>query len=300
MSLVIVGSVAFDTVETPHGRRERIVGGSGTYCALAASFFTQPKIVAVVGEDFPEETVEFFKSRRIDVRGLEIRSGKTFHWEARYGEDPNQRTTLKTELNVFKDFRPQLPSDYREADIVFLANIDPDLQEDILAQVQKPKLVAMDTINLWIKSKRTSILGILKKVNIYFANDEEIKMLAEETNLIKAGKKILERGPSLVVIKKGEHGALVLGKDFVFGVLAHPCEEVIDPTGAGDSFAGAFLGYLDKVNEFDKQDKIRKASVYGSVLASFVIEDFGIDRLKSLSLPEVESRFRHFKKLVSF
>jgi len=300
MSLVIVGSVAFDTVETPHGRRERIVGGSGTYCALAASFFTQPKIVAVVGEDFPEETVEFFKSRRIDVRGLEIRSGKTFHWEARYGEDPNQRTTLKTELNVFKDFRPQLPSDYREADIVFLANIDPDLQEDILAQVQKPKLVAMDTINLWIKSKRTSILGILKKVNIYFANDEEIKMLAEETNLIKAGKKILERGPSLVVIKKGEHGALVLGKDFVFGVLAHPCEEVIDPTGAGDSFAGAFLGYLDKVNEFDKQDKIRKASVYGSVLASFVIEDFGIDRLKSLSLAEVESRFRHFKKLVSF
>ncbi len=300
MSLVIVGSVAFDTIETPHARREKIVGGSGTYCSLAASFFTQPKIVAVVGEDFPEETIEFFKSRRIDVRGLEIQSGKTFHWEARYGDDPNQRTTIKTELNVFKDFRPQLPPDYREADIVFLANIDPDLQEDILSQAQHPKLVAMDTINLWIRNKPASLLRILEKVNVYFANDEEIKMLAKESNLIKAGKKLLERGPSLIVIKKGEHGALALGKDFVFGVLAYPCEKVIDPTGAGDSFAGGFLGYLDKVKAYDKEGEIRKASVYGSVLASFVIEDFGINRFKSLLLPDIENRFFQFKKLVSF
>ncbi len=300
MSLVIVGSVAFDTLETPHGRREKIVGGSGTYCCLAASFFTKPMIVAVVGEDFPKETIEFFKSRGVDIRGLEIRPGKTFHWEARYGEDPNQRTTIKTELNVFADFMPQLPPDYSKADIVFLANIDPDLQGDILAQVEAPKLVAMDTINLWIKTKHASLLRVLEKVNIYFANDEEIKMMAKESNLIKAGKKILEMGPSLVVIKKGEHGALVLGKDFVFGVLAHPCEEVVDPTGAGDSFAGAFLGYLDKVNAFGEKEKIRKASVYGSVLASFVIEDFGIDRFKALSLSEIEKRFRLFKKLVSF
>jgi sugar/nucleoside kinase (ribokinase family) len=226
MSLVIVGSVAFDTLETPHGRREKIVGGSCTYCSLAASFFTEPKIVAVVGEDFPEETIELFKSSGIDVRGLEIKSGQTFHWEARYGDDPNQRTTIKTELNVFEDFSPQ-----------------PDLQEDILSQVKQPKLVAMDTINLWIKTKPEPLLRILEKVNVYFANDEEIKMLAKETNLIKAGKKLLERGPSFIVIKKGEHGALVLGQDSVFGVLAYPCEKVIDPTGAGDSFAGGFLGY---------------------------------------------------------
>jgi sugar/nucleoside kinase (ribokinase family) len=300
MSLVIVGSVAFDTLETPRGRREKIVGGSGTYCSLAASFFTKPLVVAVVGEDFPKEMIEFFKSRGVDTRGLEVRPGKTFHWEARYGEDPNQRTTIKTELNVFEDFMPQLPPDYRKADIVFLANIDPDLQGDILAQAEAPKLVAMDTINLWIKTKRASLLRVLEKVDIYFANDEEIKMLAKETNLIKAGKKILEMGPSLVVIKKGEHGALVLGENFIFGVLAHPCEEVVDTTGAGDSFAGAFLGYLDKVNAFEKEEKIRKASVYGSVLASFVIEDFGINRFKTLSLQEIENRFRLFKKLVSF
>lgn len=300
MSLVIVGSVAFDTLETPHGRREKIVGGSGTYCSLAASFFTQPKIVAVVGEDFPEETIELFRGRGIDVRGLEVQPGKTFHWEARYGDDPNQRTTIKTELNVFEGFSPQLPPDYTEADIVFLANIDPDLQEDILSQVKHPKLVAMDTINLWIKTKPDPLLRILEKVNMYFANEEEIKMLARESNLVKAGKKLLERGPSFVVVKKGEHGALVLGKDSVFGVLAYPCEKVIDPTGAGDSFAGGFLGYLDKIKAFDKEEETRKASVYGSVLASFIIEDFGINRFKSLQLKDIENRFLQFKKLVSF
>ncbi len=300
MSLVIVGSVAFDTLETPHGRREKIVGGSCTYCSLAASFFTQPKIVAVVGEDFPEETIELFKSRGIDVRGLEIQSGKTFHWEAHYGDDPNQRTTIKTELNVFEDFSPQLPPDYTEAEIVFLANIDPDLQGDILSQVKHPKLVAMDTMNLWIKTKPAPLLRVLEEVNVYFANDEEIKMLAKEPNLIKAGKKLLERGPSIIVIKKGEHGALVLGKDSIFGALAYPCEKVIDPTGAGDSFAGGFLGYLDKIKAFDDEGEIRKASVYGSVLASFTIEDFGINRFRSLSLEDIEKRFSQFKKLVSF
>ena len=300
MSLVIVGSVAFDTLETPHGRREKIVGGSCTYCSLAASFFTEPRIVAVVGEDFPEETIELFKSRGIDVRGLEIKSGQTFHWEARYGDDPNQRATIKTELNVFEDFSPQLPPDYCEADIVFLANIDPDLQEDILSQAKHPKLVAMDTINLWIKTKPDPLLRVLEKVHVYFANDEEIRLLAKEPNLIKAGKKLLERGPSFIVIKKGEHGALVLGKDSVFGVLAYPCEKVIDPTGAGDSFAGGFLGYLDKIGAFDEEREIRKASVYGSVMASFTIENFGITRFKSLQLEDIEKRFSQFKKLVSF
>lgn len=299
MSLVIVGSLAFDTIETPHVRKERIIGGSCAYSSLAASFFTHPKIVAVVGKDFPQEVVELFKTRGIDTAGLKIEEGKTFHWEGRYGEDPNQRTTLKTQLNVFQNFRPHLLPDYREADILFLGNIDPDIQDDILAQVKKTKLVAMDTIQLWIKSKRSALLQVLKKVDIFFANDEEVKMLAGETNLVKAGKALLESGPSLVVTKKGEHGALLLGRDFVFGVLAHPCEDVMDPTGAGDSFAGGFLGYLDKVHSYGEAD-IRKAAVYGSVMASFTIEAFGIDRLKKLTPSEVEKRYESFQKLVSF
>lgn len=300
MSLIIIGSLAFDTIETPFGRREKIVGGSGTYCSLAASFFTQPYVVGVVGEDFPEETVAFLKSKKIDLKGLEVRPGKSFFWEGHYGEDPNLRTTIRTEPNVYEDFRPQLPPEYRKSEIVFLANIDPDQQDDILNQVEKPKLVAMDTINLWINQKRDSLLKVLKKVDFYFANDEEVKLLTGEKNLIKAGKKILEGGPSLIVIKKGEHGALVLGKDLVFGILAHPCEEVIDPTGAGDSFAGGFLGYLDKVKDFDDDMEIRRAAVYGSVLASFVIEDFGINRFKTLTIEDIENRFERFRKLVTF
>ncbi len=299
MSLVVVGSLAFDTIETPRGRRERIVGGSGTYCSLAASFFTSPKIVGVVGEDFPAETLKFFRLRRIDTEGLEIRPGKTFHWEGHYGRDPNQRETIKTELNVFGDFRPKLPASYRSPDILFLANIDPDLQEDILFQVDKPNLVAMDTINLWISTKPEAIWRVLSQVRVFFANEEEVKLLTGEANLIKAGKRILAAGPKLVITKKGEHGALVLGRDFVFGVLGHPCEEVIDPTGAGDSFAGGFLGYLDKVATFSRKE-IRRAAVFGSVLASFAIEDFGIERFKTLQPEDVEARFRQFRRLVSF
>jgi sugar/nucleoside kinase (ribokinase family) len=300
MSLVIVGSVAFDTIETPWQRKEKIVGGSCTYCALAASYFTQPKIVAVVGEDFPKETIRLFKKRAIDLQGLKIvPGGKTFFWEGRYGFDPNQRSTVRTELNVFQDFKPEIPPSYKKADILFLANIDPDLQENICRQVEKPKLVAMDTMGLWIESKPAALRRVLQKVDILFANDEEIRMLTDEWNLIKAGKKILGRGPSLVIVKKGEHGALVFGKDLIFGVLAHPSEDVIDPTGAGDSFAGGFLGYLDKVKRFDKRE-IRRAAVYGSVLASFTIEDFGINRFRSLTKREIAGRFLHFKHLVSF
>lgn len=299
MSLVIVGSLAFDTIETPKGRRERIVGGSCTYCALAASYFTSPGIVGVVGEDFPEEVIELLKKRKIDIQGLERRPGKTFHWEGRYGHDPNFRTTLKLEMNVFDNFKPELPTKYKETDMLFLANIDPDLQEDILSQVKKPKIVAMDTINFWIKNKRPQLLRVMEKVDVFFSNDEEVKLLTEEINLIKAGKKVLNMGPSLVVIKKGEHGALVLGENNIFGVLAYPCEDVIDPTGAGDSFAGGFLGYMDRAEQGSISD-IRKAAVFGSVMASFNIEDFGIERLKFLSDSEIKERFSAFKKLISF
>jgi sugar/nucleoside kinase (ribokinase family) len=299
MSLVIVGSLAFDTIETPWERRERIVGGSGTYCSLAASFFTRPKIVGVVGRDFPPAVLKLFKARRIDTEGLEVRPGKTFHWEGRYGYDPNQRETIRTDINVYDGYRPRIPPSYQTADIVFLANIDPGLQEEVIHQVKRPKLVAMDTMNHWIRSSPETIWHVLKKVDILFANDEEVRMLTEEPNLIRAGKKILASGPRLVVTKKGEHGALVFGRRLVFGVLALPCEDVVDPTGAGDSFAGGFLGYLDKVRRFGHTE-IRRAAVYGSVLASFTIEGFGINRLKTLTHREIEARFRRFKKLVSF
>ncbi len=299
MSLVIIGSLAFDTIETPLARKEKIVGGSGTYCALAASYFTHPKIVGVVGDDFPQEMMSYFEKRGVDVAGVKIEKGKTFHWEGRYDSNLNQRKTIKTELNVFKNFKPVLPPDYRQADIIFLGNVDPDQQEAIVAQAKRPKLVAMDTINLWIKNKPTSLWKVLEKVDVFFANDEEIKMLTDEMNLIKAGKKILSRGPSFIIMKKGEHGALVLGENFIFGALAYPCEKVVDPTGAGDCFAGGFLGYLDKINSYDKAS-IRKATIYGSVIASFVIEDFGIERLKKLSASEIKKRYQKFKKLVSF
>ena len=299
MSLVIVGTFNLDTIETPQERRERIVGGSGTYCCLAASFFTTPRIVGVVGEDFPKDTLELFNTRGIDTEGLLIKPGKTFFWEGRYEDDPNKRTTIATEVNILKGFRPQLPDHYRDVDILFLANIDPDLQEDILAQVKSPRLVAMDTMNYWIQTRADSLLNVLEKVDVFFANDEEVRMLTGELNLITAGKRLLEKGPSLVVIKKGEHGALLLSKEFVFVVPAYPSETVVDPTGAGDSFGGGFLGHLDRVDSY-VEGGIRRAAVYGSVLASFTIEKFGIDRLKSLSSEEIESRYAEFQKLVMF
>jgi sugar/nucleoside kinase (ribokinase family) len=299
MSFVVVGTFNLDTIETPQETRERIVGGSGTYCCLAASYFTDPMIVGVVGEDFPQETMGLFEDRGVDTRGLEVKSGKTFFWKGRYEEDPNKRTTLTTEVNVLQEYRPQIPDEYRDAEILFLANIDPDLQEGILTQVRNPKLVAMDSMNFWIQTKPESLLSVMQKVDVFFANDEEIKLLTRESNLVKAGKRILERGPSLVVLKKGEHGVLMLSKDYVVGIPAYPSEQVVDPTGAGDSFGGGFLGYLDKVQSRDEKD-VRVAAVYGSVIASFVIEDFGIEPYRTLSMANIEARFTEFKELVSF
>jgi sugar/nucleoside kinase (ribokinase family) len=299
MSLVIVGSVAFDTIETPEARRERIVGGSCTYSALAASYFTKPKIVAVVGEDFPKTTAAFFKKRGIDLKGLSvIPGGKTFFWEGRYGDDPNQRDTLRLDLNVFNNFQPTLPASYRTPDILFLANIGPALQEHVLAQVKRPRIVAMDTIRHYIETEPEALARVLRKTDIYFANDEEARLMTNERNLIRAGRLLLERGPRLVVLKKGEHGALVFSRDSLFGIMAHPCEGVVDPTGAGDSFAGAFLGYLDRVGNL-RVSSIRRAAVYGGVLASLTIEDFGIERYKTLKPADVEDRFQRIKKFVS-
>jgi len=299
MSLVIVGSIAFDTIETTSGRRERIVGGSGTYSALAASFFTRPRLVGVVGRDFPKSTMAFLKKRGVDLRGLAVKPGRTFQWEGRYGEDSNQRTTVRTDLNVFGRFEPVLPAAYRGADIIFLSSIDPDLQPRILDQAKRPRLVAMDTIRFWIETKREAVLRELGRVDLLFANDEEVKLIAGDPNLVRAAGRILESGPSLVAAKKGEHGAMLFGRDFTFGVLAHPCPHVIDPTGAGDSFAGGFLGYLDRAGRSGPRE-LRKAAVYGSVMASFVIEDFGIERLRTLTPGQITGRYRFFKKLIEF
>ena len=299
MSLVIVGSVAFDTIRTPWGDRERIVGGSGTYCSLAASYFTRPRVVGVVGRDFPRKTLALLRSRGVDLAGLRIKAGKTFHWEGKYEDDPNRRTTLRTELNVFADFRPEIPAAYRNSRIVYLANLNPEHHEFVLGQFHKPAVVAMDTIRLWIETKRETLLKELGRVHIFFANDEEARLITGEQNLIAAGKALVGLGPSLVLLKKGEHGALVFGRNFVFGVLAHPCDHVIDPTGAGDSFAGGFLGYIDKSPGLSARD-VRRATVYGSVMASFAIEDFGIGRFLALDRDLVEARFRQFRKLTAF
>lgn len=300
MSLAIVGSVAFDTIRTPWGDREKIVGGSGTYCSLAASFFTRPRVVGVVGRDFPRRTLALLKSRGVDLRGLKVKAGKTFHWEGKYEDDPNKRTTLRTELNVFADFRPAVPPAYRGSRIVYLANLDPGHHEFVLRQFRKPALVAMDTIRLWIDTRREVLLKELGRVDIMFANDEEARLITGESNLVAAGRAMVRLGPSLVLLKKGEHGALVFGRDGVFGVLAHPCEHVIDPTGAGDSFAGGFLGYLDRCGAGLVPRDVRRAAVYGSVLASFAIEDFGLGRLETLDAGLVEARFRQFRKLTAF
>lgn len=299
MSLVIVGSVAFDTIRTPWGDREKIVGGSGTYCSLAASYFTRPRIVGVVGRDFPRRTLDLLRKRGVDLEGLKIKAGRTFHWEGRYDEDPNKRTTLRTELNVFADFRPCVPARYRASRIVYLANLDPERHDFVLGQFRKPAVLAMDTIRLWIDTRREALLREIGRVQIFFANDEEARLITGEANLIAAGKALVRLGPSLVLLKKGEHGALVFGRDSVFGVLAHPCEHVVDPTGAGDSFAGGFLGYLDKASGLGAKD-VRRAAVYGSVLASFAIEDFGIGRFLTLEPGLVEARFRQFRKLTTF
>jgi sugar/nucleoside kinase (ribokinase family) len=299
MSLVIVGSVAFDTIRTPWGDREKIVGGSGTYCSLAASYFTKPRVVGIVGRDFPRRTLALMRSRGVDLKGLRMKAGRTFHWEGRYDADPNKRTTVRTELNVFADFRPDVPPRYRGSRIVFLANLDPERHGFILGQFRKPALLAMDTIRLWIETRREALLRELGRVDIFFANDEEARLITGEANLIAAGRSLLKLGPSLVLLKKGEHGALVFGRNDVFGVLAHPCDQVIDPTGAGDSFAGGFLGYLDRASGLGGRE-VRRAAVYGSVMASFAIEDFGIGRFLSLDPEHVEARFRQFRRMTTF
>jgi len=299
MSLLVVGSVAFDSVKTPFGEVDEVLGGSATYFATAASYFTDVAIVAVVGDDFPEEHLTFLKSRKINTAGIERKEGKTFRWKGEYGYELNEARTLDTQLNVFQSFQPKLPESYKGRRVVFLANIDPDLQREVLSQVKEPALVACDTMNFWIEGKRESLLETLKLVDMLLINEGEARELSKQPNLVKAAEIILSFGPKALVIKRGEYGALMFQKGKIFSAPAYPLESVFDPTGAGDSFAGGFMGYLSSTMNFEESN-IRKAIIFGSVMASYNVESFSLDRMKALDYSEIESRFREFKALTHF
>jgi len=291
--------VAFDTIETPYGRAEEVLGGSAAYFAVAASYFARVKLVAVVGADFPAHERAFLASRDIDLEGLEVRKGRTFRWSGRYHEDMNVRDTLDLQLNVFSDFSPVLPARYRNAPFVFLANINPGLQGGVLDQLTQPRLIACDTISHWIEGARPELEALLKKVEVLIINDEEARLLSGEHNLVRAARKILALGPRTLLVKRGEYGVLLFSANSVFAVPAYPLEEVIDPTGAGDSFAGGFLGFLARSGDLSEAN-LRRAIVYGSVVASFVVEDFSLRRLHTLTRDDIDRRYRQFVSLTEF
>ena len=291
--------MAFDSIETPSGRATEVLGGSATHFAVAASYFAPVHLIAVVGEDFPIAEREYLAARSIDLAGLEVRPGKTFRWAGRYHEDLNVRDTLSLELNVFADFHPRLAGALRRAPYVFLANIDPRLQADVLAQFEAPVLVACDTMNHWIDGARAALEALLPRIDLLVVNDEEARLLAGERNVVRAARRILERGPKSVLVKRGEYGAILFSPQSVFAVPAYPLEEVFDPTGAGDSFAGALVGHLAATGDRSEAG-LRRAIVYGTVVASYCVEDFGSRRLGSLTRDDIERRYRRFVALTEF
>jgi sugar/nucleoside kinase (ribokinase family) len=300
MSLLVVGSVAFDAIETPFGKVDRTLGGAASYFALAASCFTSVRVVAIVGDDFTAKDETAFRGRRIDLAGVEHAPGKTFFWAGRYSLNMNERTTLATELNVFAEFRPTLPPAYCDSSFIFLGNIDPSLQRSVLQQVNgRPQVVGLDTMNYWIERTPAELRETLKHTHILMINDDETRQLSGEHNLMRAAEHIFKMGPRTLVIKRGEHGALMVHNKFLFSVPGFPLEEVHDPTGAGDSFAGGFMGYLAGAGRINEQT-LRRAMVYGSVLGSFAVERFGVERLTHLTRREIQSRAHRFSQLTAF
>ncbi len=299
MSLVVVGSIAFDSIETPHGKVDDALGGSASFFSYAASFFTTPRLVGVVGEDFPEANRKLLESRRIDTSGLVSQPGKTFRWKGRYHEDMNTRDTLEVHLNVFGTFNPVLPEAFRDSTHVFLANGSPVLQAKVLDQVRRPKLVMADTMDLWIETQRDDLLKLLPRLDGLLLNDGEARLLTDQDNMIKAGQAVRKLGPKFVMIKKGEHGAMLFSNDGVFVIPAYPTEEVIDPTGAGDSFAGGIMGYLDS-DDSPPPGRLRRAMAYGTVLASLTVEGFGLDRLKQTRREEIDQRLEWYRTMLAF
>jgi len=303
MSILVVGTLAFDTIKTPHGYHERVLGGSATYFALAASYFTEVAVVGVVGEDFGVEHENVLRERGVDTRGIQRASGKTFHWSGEYVDSMNEAKTNLTELNVLEDFQPQIPRALLGTEFLFLANIDPVLQSDVRRQMNGAKLVGGDTMNFWITGKRAELAETLKSVDVLLINDGEAKMLGADASLPRAARKVLEMGPRAVVIKHGEYGATIFFREGAFGVGKHPfrapalpLDEVRDPTGAGDSFAGGFMGYIASQGEITRE-VLKRAMFYGGVMGSFAVERFGPERLRDLTRPEIDARFKIFRDL---
>ena len=299
MSVLVVGTVAFDSIETPFGSAERILGGSASYFALAASLFTSVRIVGVIGRDFPQEYLDLFTMHNIDLEGLKKEQGETFHWRGKYHEDINVRDTLELHLNVLSGFVPQLPERYRDAEYLFLGNIDPLMQLEVLKQIHKMRLVVCDTMDYWIQQSIDPLRQVLERIEMLVINDSEARLLSGYSNIVRAARAIIAMGPKIVLIKRGEYGVLQFSDSSIFATPAYPLEEVFDPTGAGDSFAGGFLGQLARSGDHSPKG-IRQAIVYGSVVASFTVEDFGVKRLASVTLPEIEERYRAFVQLTDF
>ncbi len=299
MGILVVGSVALDTVLTPSGYAEEILGGSAAYFAVAASYFAPVSMVAVVGEDFPDAHMDLFRRKGIDVSGIQRERGKTFRWKGDYSSDLNAARTLATDLNVFADFYPKMRPEHRNLEFLFLGNIDPDLQRSVLDQMKRPRVVACDTMNYWINHKREALLRTLSLVDILIINDAEARQVTGESNILRATNAILRYGPKTLVIKRGEYGALMVGGKSHFAIPALPIEEVVDPTGAGDTFAGGFMGYLAATGKTDEAE-LRKAIVFGCAMASFTVSEFGLRRLANLTFTEIEARFVEFRRLTDF
>jgi sugar/nucleoside kinase (ribokinase family) len=299
MSIIVLGTVALDTVRTPFGFKRHMLGGSAVHFAMAARLFARVNLVAIVGRDFPKKYIDFLEKKGIILTSLIRREGKTFKWKGEYKGDLNTALTLSTELGVLSNFKPAVSSEQKRIKYIFLANLDPDMQRHLLTHIHSPRLIGLDSMNYWIKHKRKALLRLLKEIDIYVANDQEARDLSGESNLIKAAKRLRSFGPPMILIKKGEHGVLFYCDKFVFSIPAYPTDRVVDPTGAGDTFAGGFMGYLAKTGK-THQDSIKKAIAYGTISASFNVEGFGANKTAQLSLKDLENRLSKFRKLVSF
>jgi sugar/nucleoside kinase (ribokinase family) len=299
MSVLVVGTVAFDSIETPFGSVERVLGGSASYFALGASFFAPVRVVGVIGQDFPQDYLDLFTQRGIDIEGVKRERGDTFHWRGRYHEDINLRDTIELHLNVLAGFEPQLPESYRDAEYVFLGNIDPAMQMEVLDQIRHMKLVVCDTMDHWIRESMENLHKVLKRIEMLVINDSEARLLSGYNNIVQAARAILRLGPKMVLIKRGEYGVLQFSDSSVFATPAYPLEEVFDPTGEGDSLAGGLMGQIARSGDLS-QGGLRRAIVYGSVVASFTVEDFGVKRLTDVTLPQIEDRYQKFVQLTDF
>lgn len=298
-SILVVGSVGYDTITTPKGQRTDILGGSANYFSMAAALYAPVRVVGVVGDDYKPEHRGWLESRRVDLRGLQQVSGATFKWEGRYEKDMNDAITIATHLNVFENFQPKLPAEYRSSEVFFLANIDPVLQLQVLEQAQKPKIVAADTMNYWIQSKRADLLKVLERIDILLINESELRQLTGDWNTIRAAKQVCRMGPKAVALKRGEYGFVLFCEERFFILPAFPVEEVVDPTGAGDTFAGGFLGHLSQLGRDWTREDLKQACVHGCLLASFTVQDFGVEGIRRVQTKDLEERIASYRQVIS-